>query len=189
MTMALRIGIRALRRGLAAGVLLLLVLQGTGCAAPDIAHYAGRTPVFDPQVFFNGDLTAHGVLKNRSGEVTRHFNATIKAYWRNGSGTLEERFVFDDGEVQYRTWQLRPTASGEYVATAEDVIGAGVASVAGNAMRLQYTLRINYKGDPLDLAVDDWMYLVDDNTVINESALRKFGFRVGTIQLAIVRQP
>lgn len=166
-----------------------LVLMFTGCASQDIAQYAQRKPEFDPRNFFSGDLTAHGVVKNRSGEVTRHFNATIDAYWNNGVGTLEERFVFDDGEIQYRTWTLRPEPEGGYIATAGDVVGQGRARVAGNAMNLQYTLRINYRGDPLDLAVDDWMYRVDDNTVINESVLSKFGFRVGSIQLAIVRQP
>lgn len=160
----------------------------TACASQDIDHYAQRTPDFDPQQYFNGNLTAHGVLKNRSGEVTRHFNAAIKAYWHDGIGTLEERFVFDDGEIQYRTWTLRPDAEGGYLASAGDVIGEGRAQVAGNAMNLQYTLRVNYRGDALDLAVDDWMYRVDANTVINESVLRKFGFKVGSIQLAIIRQ-
>jgi hypothetical protein len=168
--------------------LVLTVGLLTACASQDIDHYAQRRPDFDPQQYFNGNLTAHGVLKNRRGEVTRYFNAAIKAYWRNGIGTLEERFVFDDGEIQYRTWILRPDAKGGYLATAGDVIGEGQAQVVGNAMNLQYTLRVNYRSDTLDLAVDDWMYRVDDNTVINESVLRKFGFKVGSIQLAIIRQ-
>ncbi len=168
--------------------MVLLAAIISGCASQEIAHYAGRKPDFDPQQFFSGRLTAHGVLKNRSGEVTRHFNASIDAHWSNGVGTLQEKFVFDDGEVQYRNWTLRPTGDGRYRATAGDVIGEGQASVAGNAMNLQYTLRINYRGDPLDLPVDDWMYRVDERTGINESVLRKFGFRVGSIQLAIVRE-
>lgn len=169
-------------------VLVLSVGLLTACTSQDIDHYAQRKPDFNPQRYFDGNLTAHGVLKNRRGEVTRHFNAAIKAYWRNGIGTLEERFVFDDGEIQYRTWTLRPDTEGGYLATAGDVIGEGHAQVAGNAMNLQYTLRVNYRGDALELAVDDWMYRVDDNTVINESVLRKFGFKVGSIQLVIIRQ-
>ena len=159
----------------------------SSCSTTAIDDYSGNHPQLDLPTFFNGELTAHGVLKNRSGKVTRYFNATINAYWKNGVGTLEEKFVFDDGEIQYRNWTLTPTADG-YAATAGDVIGTGTAQVKGNAMRLNYVLEINYKGSPLQLNVDDWMWQVDNNTLLNESTLRKFGFKVGSIQLVIVKK-
>lgn len=164
------------------------LLASTSCSQQQLSQYRDRQPAFDPQEFFTGQLTAHGVLKNRGGDVTRTFHATIEATWLDGVGTLAERFVFDDGEVQYRTWILRAQADGSYTATAGDVVGTGMAAVAGNAMNLNYVLRISYKGKPLDLTVDDWMYRTDANTVINESVLSKWGIRVGSIQLAIVRR-
>lgn len=168
--------------------ILYCVFLVSACSQ-SITLYKDRQPEFIAEEYFNGNLTAHGVLKNRSGEVTRTFNATIKAFWKDGTGTLEERFVFDDGEVQYRTWTLKPIDKNSYRATAGDVVGEGDAETAGNAMHLNYVLRIPYKGRQLDLSVDDWMYRVDENTVINESVLRKWGFRVGTIQLAIIKHP
>nr|WP_324257996.1 DUF3833 domain-containing protein [Cellvibrio fontiphilus] len=158
----------------------------SSCSSTSINDYTNNTPVLDPKQFFNGSLSAHGVLKNRGGKVTRHFNATIKAYWTNGVGTLEERFVFDDGEVQFRTWTLTPNGKG-YDATAGDVIGTGQANVSGNAMKLDYTLEITYKGSPLQLQVEDWMWQVDNKVLLNESILRKWGFKVGSIQLVIVK--
>ncbi len=158
----------------------------SSCSSTSINDYTNNTPVLDPKQFFNGSLSAHGVLKNRSGKVTRHFNASIKAYWVNGVGTLEERFVFDDGEVQFRTWKLTPNGEG-YDATAGDVIGTGKANVSGNAMKLDYTLEITYKDSPLQLQVEDWMWQVDNKVLLNESILRKWGFKVGSIQLVIVK--
>lgn len=159
----------------------------TSCSTTSIDEYASNQPVLDPQVFFNGALTAHGVLKDRNGKVTRFFNARINAYWQNGIGTLEEKFVFDDGEIQFRNWTLTPTANG-YTATAGDVIGIGIARVKGNAMQLNYVLEINYKGSPFQLQVDDWMWQVDNKTLLNESILRKWGFKVGSIQLVILKE-
>ncbi len=156
------------------------------CSTTSLDDYAHNKPVLDPRLFFDGDLTAHGVLKNRSGKVTRYFTATIKAYWRDDIGTLEEKFIFDDGEVQYRTWTLTPSTDG-YIATAGDVIGEGKANTKGNAMRLDYVLNVNYKDSTLALAVEDWMWLVDDNTLLNESILRKWGFKVGSVQLVITK--
>jgi hypothetical protein len=148
--------------------------------------YANNQPRLNPKTFFNGDLVAHGVVKNRSGEVTRYFTAQIKAYWANDLGTLEERFEFNDGEIQHRTWTLTPTDQG-YDATAGDVLGIGKAMFKGNAMKLDYILEVNYKGSPLALSVEDWMWLVDERTLLNESTLRKWGFKVGSVQLVISR--
>lgn len=163
-----------------------LMLMLSSCSTTSIDDYASNQPALVPQTFFNGQLSAHGVLKDRSGKVTRYFNASITAYWKDGVGTLEEKFIFDDGEIQYRNWTLTPTADG-YAATAGDVIGAGKAQVSGNAMQLNYVLEINYKGSPLQLKVDDWMWQVDSKTLLNESTLRKWGFKVGSIQLVIVK--
>ncbi|WP_370659919.1 DUF3833 domain-containing protein [Gilvimarinus algae] len=160
----------------------------TGCASPDISDYTGREPAFAPEEFFQGDLTAHGVVKDRSGKVTRHFNATIDASWNDGVGTLKERFVFDDGEIQWRTWTLTPTSETTFDATAGDVLGTGRGKVAGNALNLNYTLEIDYKDDKLALDVDDWMWRVSPEVVINQSILRKWGFRVGSIQLVIEKR-
>jgi hypothetical protein len=166
-------------------VTLLFILSG--CSVPDVEQYRNNQPAFNVETFFNGPLTAHGVLKDRSGNVTRHFNATINAYWENGVGTLEERFEFNDGEIQFRNWTLTPQKSGGYIATAGDVLGKGQAETAGNAFHLDYTLQINYQGKPLALDVDDWMFRVNDTVVINQSTLSKWGFRVGSIQLAIIK--
>lgn len=163
-----------------------LMLMLTSCSTTSIDDYASNQPALTPQAFFNGPLTAHGVLKDRSGKVTRYFNATINAYWKDGVGTLEEKFIFDDGEIQYRNWTLTPAGNG-FDATAGDVIGTGKAQVSGNAMQLKYVLEIQYKGSPLQLQVDDWMWLVDNKTLLNESTLRKWGFKVGSIQLVIVK--
>jgi hypothetical protein len=169
----------------------LLFLSGfifmlSSCSATSIDDYAQNSPTLDLHSFFNGSLTAHGVLKDRSGKVSRYFNATINAYWKNGIGTLEERFVFDDGEVQLRTWTLTPNGD-SYSATAGDVIGTGTSQVKGNAMQLNYVLGITYKGSPLQLHVEDWMWQVDNKILLNESTLRKWGFKVGSIQLVIIK--
>ena len=167
---------------------LLGVLVLAGCSSPSVNDYADNTPVLDAQTFFDGQLTAHGVVKDRSGKVIRYFNADIKAYWRDGIGTLEEDFVFDDGEQQRRVWTLTPNGDNRYIGTAGDVIGEASVSVAGNSMFLDYVLRIAYGDGTLDLRIDDRMYLVSDTVLINESVMTKFGVEVGALLLVIQKQ-
>ena len=151
--------------------------------------YQGGSPAFEPEAFFDGKLTAHGVIKDYSGKAIRHFNAGIVACWNDGVGTLDENFMFDDGEQQTRLWTLTPNGDQRYIGTAGDVVGDGTARWSGNAMFLDYTLRIDLEDGPLDVQIDDRMYRVSDNVVINESKMRKFGFGVGEIVLTLIRHP
>ena len=121
--------------------------------------------------------------------MIRTFNAELSAQWKDGVGTLAEDFVFDDGEQQQRIWTLRPDGTGHYTGTAGDVVGVAQLQQSGNSLFLDYVLRLHYRGDEIDVRVDDRMYLVAPNILINESSLSKFGWRVGNLVLVITRQP
>ena len=175
---------------LSRGFALLGVLVGfTACSSTSVDDYQAREPAFAPEDFFNGVLTAHGVVKDFAGSAIRHFSADIIGCWSEGVGTLDEDFVFDDGEQQKRVWTLTPNGRQTYLGTAADVVGEGLARWHGNAMFLDYTLRIELENGPIDVRIDDRMYRVSDNVVINESKMRKFGFGVGEILLTIIRHP
>jgi len=164
---------------------LMCVLFLSACSTPDVSLYAKNEPKFELQNFFSGSLKAHGILKNRSGEVIRYFNATLEGRWKDGIGTLAEVFTFDDGEIQQRIWTMIPNEKGEYIATANDVIGAGEIKIAGNALFMNYVLQVPYDGDLLEVNVDDRMYMVKDGVVINESIMTKFGIDVGYLSIII----
>ena len=170
-------------------IALLMAVTLSACGSVGVEEYEGREPVFSAESFFNGSLTAHGVVKNYRGYASRSFVADITACWQNGVGTLDERFVFDDGENQTRVWRLDQSAGGSYTATAGDVRGEGRATISGNSMFLDYVLTIELEDGSIDVAVDDRMYLVSENVLINESSLTKFGLPVGGILLTIIRHP
>jgi hypothetical protein len=167
--------------------LLASCLTLTGCSGVNVDVYSDNTPVMNPRSFFDGALVAHGVVKNRSGEVIRRFSADIQGSWQDGVGTLDEDFVFDDGETDRRVWTLRPHPDGGYTGTAGDVVGEGRIRLAGNAMFLDYVLQVPWRDGTIDLRVDDRMYLVTPDVLINESIMSKFGVRVGEILLTIRR--
>ncbi len=160
----------------------------TACSSVAISDYSQNTPQFKPEEFFNGQLTAHGVVKNRSGKVTRYFVADIKGHWENGRGELKEEFLFNDGEIQHRTWVMTLDANNQLIATANDVVGESRGQFAGNSLKLDYKLNIKYKDSDLLLNVKDWMWLIDKNTLLNESVFTKWGFKVGSVQLVIKRK-
>lgn len=170
-------------------VILCCVALITACSSVTVRDHATFTPTVTLQQFFDGYLTAHGVVKNRSGKISRTFNADIAACWRSDVGYLVEDFVFDDGEQQRRIWTLTPNGDGSFTGTAGDVVGPGNLTVAGNSVFLDYVLRIPLGDSTIDVHVDDRMYLVSPTLLFNESTLTKFGIRVGSLGLVITRPP
>lgn len=181
-------------------IFLLTALCCLFSCSSSISRYENTAPSLVIEEFFNGELTAHGIVKNYRGHVVRHFNATIRASWNEGIGTLDEDFIFDDGETQKRIWTITPnepingkrnktpSSISHYTAVAGDVIGEAPVSVTGNSMFLSYLLTIPYKNDTINVKVDDKMFLVNESTIINESTLHKFGLAVGSITLTILKQ-
>jgi len=166
--------------------LLFVANALTACTSVDVNSYSENRPEIDVRNFFSGPLIAHGIVKNRKGVVTRTFVADIEASWDSkGIGTLDESFIFDDGGIQSRIWTLSPSDDGQYVGTANDVLGDSKLKVSGNALFLKYKLQVPYSGRVISINVDDRMYLIDEDTLLNESRLTKFGFHVGDLQLVI----
>ena len=155
------------------------------CSSQNLDQYSSTSPTLDLKEFFNGELVAYGMLQNRSGVLTRRFTATIDASWDGDKGTLVEEFLFDDGEIQYRTWTLTDLGNNNYQRAAGDVLGEAEGSIVGSVFQWQYQLDVPYGDGTIVLSLDDWLYLIDDNHLINKTKLTKFGFKVGELTLVI----
>ncbi len=156
-----------------------------GCSAT-MEDYQGETPVLHLDKFFNGQLEAYGMVQDFRGRVVRRFRAEIQASWRGEEGVLDEQFFFDDGEQQSRCWRLSKSGN-HYRGTAGDVIGEAVGMTEGNALNWRYTLAVPVNGKIRHLQLNDWLYLLDDDHLINRATMSKFGIPVGEITLYIHR--
>lgn len=171
-------------RSLLAAIFMALV---SACSSVDINDYSETTPKLDLRTFFQGDLKVYGMVQDFSGMMTRRFTADIQASWDGNNGVLDEQFYFDDGEEQTRIWQLTYEGDGNYSGTAGDVTGVAKGTTRGAAFRWQYELQIPYDGDTLSVKLDDWLYLITDDRLINRTSINKFGVEVGEITLIIER--
>ena len=165
-----------------------IALLTTACSSVSIEDYKDSKPAINIKEFFTGDLLAYGMVRDRSGKVTRHFKANLQGSWDKGVGTLDEVFLFNDGERQTRVWTMTPDGEGNYIGTAGDVEGQAFIQSQGQAIRLQYKLRLPYKGKEITVSMDDWMYQIEPGMIINETVMTKWGFQVATITLVIINK-
>jgi Protein of unknown function (DUF3833) len=159
-------------------------LSLAGCATVDVANYRAERPALDLAEYFNGTVDGWGMFQDRSGQVIRRFTVRIDAKWDGNRGTLDEHFEFSDGERQNRIWTLVKDGD-RYTGTAGDVVGTGQGIQQGNAFNLRYVLRVPWAGRTIDVDMDDWMWRIDGETVLNRTAMTKFGFRVGEVTLSL----
>lgn len=167
---------------------LAFALGLTGCACVPVEKYRAEQPKLDLARYFNGTLDGWGMFQDRSGKVLRHFTVVIRAKWEGDTGTLDEEFVWSDGERQRRVWTLRRLGDGRYAGSAGDVIGEAEGIVSGNALRWRYVLAVPVDGRTWHFDFDDWMFLVDERAMLNRAVMSKFGIRVGEVTLSMVRR-
>lgn len=171
--------------GRAASAALVLAAAGlSGCASQRIDTYRDEKPVLDLRRYFNGTLDAHGVFTDRSGTVLRRFTVVLLCRWQGDEGELDETFVYSDGTRERRVWRLTRQADGSYTGRADDVVGLARGEGRGNAFHWTYTMALPVDGKVYEVQFDDWMYLVDDQVLLNRARMSKFGIHLGDVTLS-----
>lgn len=169
--------------------LLVLIWMLTGCSTMKVEDYGNNTPKLDLFTYFEGKTYAWGQFQDRSGKVLRRFTVNIDGQVKANQLNLDERFVYDDGELQQRIWRITQTGEGQYVGEADDVVGQAQGVSAGNALNWSYTLDLPYKNSSIHVQFDDWMFLHNASVMLNRAEVTKWGFKVGEVTLFFSKQP
>ncbi|MEF8733999.1 MAG: DUF3833 domain-containing protein [Candidatus Accumulibacter meliphilus] len=159
-----------------------------GCSGVPVERYRAEQPPLDLATYFNGQIDGWGMFQDRSGAVIKRFHVLIDAKWekRDGVdvGTLDEHFSWSDGSTSRRVWTITRVDAARYIGFADDVVGEAHGEAAGNALRWRYVLALPVDGRVWNVDFDDWMFLIDEQVMLNRSEMRKFGFRLGEVSLS-----
>ena len=170
---------------LATAALLTLLSRRMGFLAQAPDDYAETGPTFDLKTHLDGAMVCEGVIYGPTGRVTSRFTADFDARWDGNRGVMREHFRYDSGTVQNREWRLLVDDDGLVQADADDLVGAGRGAQSGSGVRLAYRIRLPESAGGHVLDVVDWMYLLDNGTIINRSQFRKFGIKVAELVATI----
>lgn len=164
------------------GLLLLAAkMRLTGFHTQRPADFAGQGPRFDPRTHLNGPILCEGVIYGPLGRVSSRFVAQMNGVWDGNRGVLDETFRYSNGDVQVRQWRLTLGNDGTMKAEADDLVGTGAGFVSGPTAQMLYNIRLPAASGGHVLAVNDWMYLAGNGTIMNRSQFTKFGFTVAEL--------
>jgi hypothetical protein len=164
----------------ALGLVLLLSACGSGMKLED---FEGKQPSFRLEEYFLGPTKAWGWFEDRFGKIRRQFVVEMTGTVEDGVLTLDERFVYDDGERETRIWTIEVQGDGRYRGTTDGVVGAAEGRVVGPALNWTYTFDLKVGDNTWQVHFDDWMIQQDDQVVINKATVSKYGFTLGTVML------
>ena len=164
-------------------MVLAAALALGGCASVDPNEYAKERPVFDLATYFTGTVDGWGMVQDRGGKVTQRFTVRVDGRSDGKRLTLDEYFEWDDGRKERKTWTLERDGD-RWTGRREDTVGQGEGRQSGNAFNIRYVLRVPVETRTWDLDMDDWMFMIDERTVLNRTRMSKFGFRIGDVSVA-----
>lgn len=159
-------------------------LAGGCVAGPQLAEFADAPRELVLEDYFAGKTTAYGIFEDRFGKVRRSFKVDITGTVADGVLTLDERFIYDDGERDTRVWTINILGNGKYRGTAGDVPGEAEGRVEGNAFNWKYKVDLKVGDSVWNVGFDDWMYLLEDGVLINRAYVTRFGIRIGEVTIA-----
>lgn len=155
----------------------------TGCSAMKVEDFANAGPNLDLFEYFEGDTQAWGVFEDRFGDVRRQFKVDITGTIKGDVLTLDERFIYSDGELDQRIWRIRKTDDNTYIGEADDIVGNATGKVAGNALNWRYDLDLKVGDSTWRVHFNDWMFLQEGDVLINRATVTKWGIEIGQVSI------
>ena len=136
---------------------------------------------YDLLSWLEGRSVAQGVVEDRRGRCRRRFTVELTGTAEGNALRLHERFVFDDGERQERTWVFTRGEGGTFTGRADDSVSEARGHFAEGAAFLSSVLRLRIGARTIALHFDDAFYPLGQGLVLNRSTMSKWGIRLGQI--------
>jgi hypothetical protein len=161
-----------------------------GCSISiDGENYTSQEPKFALEAFFDGQVTAWGIVQNRSGKIVQRFVVDIDASIQDGALILDETFTYGlgDGPTK-RIWTITKNENGTYTGNAGDIVGDAKGIAYGNAFNFAYEMDLDVDGTTYRVNFDDWFWAMDGNNMMNRSYIKKFGIVMAEVTIFMQKQ-
>ena len=166
---------------------LIFLLTSSCTNKMDIEKFKESKPKFSLENYFEGKTEAWGMFHDRFGNLKRTFKVDITGTLKSDILTLDEKFLYDDGEQDSRVWTIKILGNNQYSGTASDVVGEAKGISEGNALNWKYKLNLKVGDGTILVDFDDWMFLQDRNILMNRAEVKKWGLNIGVVSITFLK--
>ena len=125
--------------------------------------------------FFSGKVIANGCMiffypKRRKIDLKVEFSGSFK----NKSLTLEESYYENNIKTSIRNWHFEKISDNKYIGSEKNIVHPFKLIVKNNWLEMNYKFKTQFKNFKFNVRVNDQMYLIKKNTIINRTIVSKF---------------
>ena len=155
-----------------------------GCALkPSIDDVKLSDKTFRLEQFFDGKVKAYGQFQDLLGNVSRRFVVDLEGSWDGEAFTLVEDFTYSDDSTEQRIWTLAKGEGGTWTGDAKGVIGEVKGKIEGDTFYWAYKVDLPLPDAEMRVSFDDYMWLLDDDRVLNIAYMSKWGVPLGQVTI------
>ncbi|MEH6525215.1 MAG: DUF3833 domain-containing protein [Sneathiella sp.] len=162
-------------------ITLVILLSSCGTMKPE--QFENADQKLNLFTYFDGRTTAWGIFEDRFGDLRRQFKVSIEGTVEGDTLTLDENFIYDDGEISRRVWSIVRKDDHNFEGTADDIIGVAKGVSYGNALNWKYSMDLKVEDSLWRVKFDDWLYRQADDVIINKAKVTRWGIEIGTVTL------
>ncbi|MBL8773942.1 MAG: DUF3833 family protein [Phenylobacterium sp.] len=157
-----------------------------------IEDFAGKSPVFRPETFFDGRLEGWGVMEGATGAVQKRFTVAAEGHAAAEGGRIRyrETWTFDDGHVDTLDWEIWREADGGYAGSEARSTGEAEGEQAGCAFHWRYSRDTPQPdGKSIRLNFDDWFFRIDNDGYVAKGTAGRLGLPFATAYVTYRKLP
>ena len=154
------------------------------CSTMSVEDFNNGEPRLLLEDYFEGNTRAWGFFEDRFGNVQRQFVVDIEGTWDGSTLTLDEDFVYQDGETENRVWKIIKSGENTYSGSTQQSVGEALGTSSGNAFHWQYDFNLKVGDSTWKVHFNDWMFLQSDDVLINKATVTRWGIKLGTVFLS-----
>lgn len=129
--------------------------------------------------FFTGKVVAEGYMiffypKRRKKNLKVLFSGTFK----KNTLALEENYFENNLKTNTRNWYFEKQSDDSYIGNEKNILHPFKIIIETNSLEMKYKFKTQFKSFNFNVNVEDQMYLIRKNTIINKTKVSKFNIPI-----------
>lgn len=138
---------------------------------------------FEFEKFFSGKVVAKGYMcyfypKKKIKKLKVSFTGSFK----NKKLKLIEEY-FEDDLKTLREWHFEKVSKSQFIGNGENILNAFRLHIKNDLFEMRYKFKTQYKNFSFNVYVEDKMYVINQNTIINYTKISKLFIPIAQTQL------
>ena len=138
---------------------------------------------FEFEKFFTGKVVATGYMcffypKTRK----KKLKVIFKGVFKNKRLKLIEEY-FEDNLKTIREWQFEKIDKNKFIGNGKNIANPFELNIKDNFLEMSYKFKTKFKNINFNVHVEDCMYVINENTLLNYTRISKFLIPIAETQL------